>query len=542
MARHINISKKNIIVALIAISVLYCISPYIDKIYREAKNITITIENITPQGRGSEVWLAETTDTIKYYNLNNIDIDSEINGEAEYRDKDVYGYGYNFFISYGDNIGSKIKIETQKDSSIPIVFWKNPSGGIVKVSIDEYSTNIDLFAPGESGGEIVSIYPIKGEQNSGWMLKVIKIICLMLMFVIIYLIDKGLKVICKDYVLIKEKDNDNLGANRVIGIDIVRSIAVIFVISVHFFLGCQYYNMPLVGKSMFVMTWMRWLFLCCVPLFMMLTGFLKKNKTVDWKHYRTLKPILASYLIILVLKLIIDRYYHGISITLSQAIKSIISFEYAWYINMYIGIFILIPFLNIMWNQLDKNKKEILLISLISLTALSTVTNNMISNYWQSIYPITYYYLGCYLKDHEVRINKVINVSSILILVTLQAILTYGACGGGYFDWNLFGGYNCSYNGLVTIFLTLLIFILFQNVSLKNKWICKIIKCISECSLEIYLLSSLVVDQFIYSWIRNSIDTPRQWLEWFFVVIMLSLVISASLAIIIKRIVNKALK
>lgn len=51
---------------------------------------------------------------------------------------------------------------------------------------------------------------------------------------------------------------------------------------------------------------------------------------------------------------------------------------------------------------------------MLILTALTLVTNifnledytEIILNYWLSIYPIAYYFIGCYIKKFKFRIRK----------------------------------------------------------------------------------------------------------------------------------------
>ena len=53
----------------------------------------------------------------------------------------------------------------------------------------------------------------------------------------------------KDAMIKREKSTKE----RNYSIDLVRIIAIFSVISVHFFLNCQYYTVPLQGKKLFVM-------------------------------------------------------------------------------------------------------------------------------------------------------------------------------------------------------------------------------------------------------------------------------------------------
>ena len=59
-------------------------------------------------------------------------------------------------------------------------------------------------------------------------------------------------------------------------------------------------------------------------------------------------------------------------------ILSILDFSadsYAWYIEMYIGLFLIIPFLNILWNNLNDVGRKWLIITLLGLTALPSLLN-----------------------------------------------------------------------------------------------------------------------------------------------------------------------
>lgn len=62
------------------------------------------------------------------------------------------------------------------------------------------------------------------------------------------------------------------GLTRDTGLDVTRILAFLSVISVHFFIGAEFYKNQVVGEKMYVMTMIRTLSMTCVPLFMLLTG------------------------------------------------------------------------------------------------------------------------------------------------------------------------------------------------------------------------------------------------------------------------------
>lgn len=82
---------------------------------------------------------------------------------------------------------------------------------------------------------------------------------------------------------------------RDIGLDLTRIVAFISVVAIHFFLNSGYYNEPVVGKRMYIMTLGRTFFGICVPLFMLLSGYLMVNKSISIEK-KTLLNYYKKYL------------------------------------------------------------------------------------------------------------------------------------------------------------------------------------------------------------------------------------------------------
>jgi surface polysaccharide O-acyltransferase-like enzyme len=75
--------------------------------------------------------------------------------------------------------------------------------------------------------------------------------------------------------------------------DIIRILAFILVVSVHFFLNNDFYSQTVAGKRMFIMTLMRSFFIICVPLFITLSGYLLKNKKLKKAIIKELAKLLS---------------------------------------------------------------------------------------------------------------------------------------------------------------------------------------------------------------------------------------------------------
>ena len=119
---------------------------------------------------------------------------------------------------------------------------------------------------------------------------------------------------------------------REYGIDLLRCVALLFVTGVHSFLYNGFYYEKQIGFLMWGANSARWMFYCCNCLFMMLTGYLKCNKPLNRDYYRSLLPILVSYLLTCVRSFPIRHFLLGEALTLQEWVDKLVGFaNYSWY-------------------------------------------------------------------------------------------------------------------------------------------------------------------------------------------------------------------
>lgn len=339
---------------------------------------------------------------------------------------------------------------------------------------------------------------------------------------------------------------------RNINLDLIRCVAVIFVLSVHFYLKLGFYDTSCVGKRMWVLCLLRTLFITCVPLFLMLTGYLMNKKELSFSYYKGIKKTYSIYVLISIACLIFRTLYLHEEIGKRRMILEILDFtadNYAWYIEMYIGLFLLIPFLNILWNNLDGKKRKWVLLTLITLSTLPSFFNcwnflpadnggynTIFPDYWEGLYPFTYYFLGAYLSSKE-NSKKTWRLKSIIILVLMISFgsFTYiRSYSGNYEELS----YN-NYQGIQVVIMAFLIFKILLALPLQK--IPNIIKQgiskVSELSLGIYLASS-ISDKIVYPHLQEAIPNLVYKFEFLPVAVgctfLLSLIISLVADIIYK--------
>lgn len=324
---------------------------------------------------------------------------------------------------------------------------------------------------------------------------------------------------------------------RNINLDVIRCVAILSVISVHFFKWNGFYNRPVLGERMYCMTIMRNAFMICVPLFIILSGYLMSKKELSKKYYCGIVRILKIYIFSSILIYLFDKFYLKINIEWWRRLfqGTSVNIAYAWYVQMYIGLFLLIPFLNLIYNGLKNKKEKIVLISTLLLcTMLPTMFNIdyvIVPSWWKNIYPITYYYIGAYLREYNPKIKIWKNIVILLITIIVFGSFGYYRSYGVKLEW---AGYN-DWGGIQNVVNSVLVFILLLHINFEKIPVImkKMIVKISELSFGMYLVSYMF-DNIVYPKLNNYIsDMPRR-MEW--IVVTVPIVFLSSM--ILSRIMN----
>lgn len=167
------------------------------------------------------------------------------------------------------------------------------------------------------------------------------------------------------------------------GPDVVRMIAFMSVPAIHFFLNTEYYTTPVAGVRMYFMTVVLVACSVCVPLFMLLTGYLMSAKPVSIQKkeilgfYGKSKDLILTYILATMVILLYRGTVNREDIGFRGAVMNLLGYQqYSWYVNMYLGCVLLIPFLNLLWNSLStQESRRIWTAVLTVLTVLPSVFN-----------------------------------------------------------------------------------------------------------------------------------------------------------------------
>ncbi len=335
---------------------------------------------------------------------------------------------------------------------------------------------------------------------------------------------------------------EKLAKVRNINIDIIKCIAVFLVVSVHFCLHNGFYNTPISCPRMYVMTALRTFSMMCVPLFLLITGFLMYKKEFSTKFYVGLKRVLIPYTIISIFTLIVRILLtpHGFFDKINY-INGFIDFNligYAWYVDIYLGLFLLIPFINKMLS--NKKLDTVLLATLVFLTVLPTICSNptLIVSKWIEIWPITYYVIGVYIAKYiskaNIKIILPLFVFFMTLFIVMNCLMSHNAIWSVH-DLDTWGGLE---NTITSALFFILVLNIKFNLSDKVK---SFISYIASLSLGIYL-SSFIFDTIYYHYLNAHILNVTAKLEWYVVIVpavFISSIILASISDIIYKFIDK---
>lgn len=226
---------------------------------------------------------------------------------------------------------------------------------------------------------------------------------------------------------------------RDLNLDLIRAVAVFFTVGMHFMDNSGIYDLEIRGALPVLTAMLRMLFTACVPMFLMLTGWLCRGRTLSRRYYRSVVRILEIYLLSSVVCLLYRAFLAGEEIDLRYVFGSIVNFYasgYAWYVMMYLGLFLLMPFLNLMFSGLGTRRQRLVLIAsffvLSHLPSLLNIRLQLLSVWWKNLYPITYYFTGAYLAEYRPRVpaKKALGLlAALLPLCVLYNRIVYGAAG-----------------------------------------------------------------------------------------------------------------
>ena len=288
---------------------------------------------------------------------------------------------------------------------------------------------------------------------------------------------------------------------RNLNIDLIKVLAVFLVVLVHFFNRTGYYGLPSGSPLMLFATFIWSVAMACVPLFLIATGYLMKNAKYSKKFFTNLLRVVGYYAAAVMVLTITDKQAYGFGL-IRVFFENLFTFNhYSWYVNMYIGLYLMSPMLNAAFESLKTKKNQLIAIGgcLFLVTAPMTLAvfdsflgmqvpdylRKAAPNHWVVIWPFLYYFIGMFIrkygetKNHKIKNKYKIGLFFAIIFNTLlvRIISSKTFCP----EWGFLG--------VVLVSTFLFLTILNSKITIKNKIFNTVIQFISKNTLSVYLLS-----------------------------------------------------
>ncbi|MCQ2417664.1 MAG: acyltransferase [Oscillospiraceae bacterium] len=318
---------------------------------------------------------------------------------------------------------------------------------------------------------------------------------------------------------------------RYLGIDIIKILAFCLVVCVHFFLHTGYYSTQITQDFGLPQIFLRWVAYLCVPLFMITTGYLMRHKTLSRKYYFGLVRVLVIYVIISFISMYVKHRVYQETYSpwkISRLLLSYAGVDYAWYVEVYITIFMLIPFINAAYNAMGTKKKKLAMV--LTVIMLTTVSQSVylgndkanqirvfpgcyLGIYMVSYYPIAYYLVGMYIRDYPSQKRKWLwkllafegFIASIAVLGTNTLLHTAQSEQKTFLSWHF-----DNYGALPVFIAACCLFLILFDLRCSKPLIKKCFAVISNGTFAAYLFS-YIFDIFAYKKLFASYTTIQEY-------------------------------
>ena len=278
------------------------------------------------------------------------------------------------------------------------------------------------------------------------------------------------------------------------GLDLLRCFATLLVVSAHGFMSNSYTIRPQVGIAMWLGGSFRLMGRCSVGVFLLLTGYLQCRKT-DWRScYRGLSSVLLSYLLVSAISIPIRHFVFGDVQTLSTWMQRLFGYNgayYGWYVEMYVGLTLLTPFLNVGLKNMSNRMLFGFSVVLLFLSSLPGLTPwIVVPDFYKYLYPVSFYVIGAIFRRVQPQIKPLYG-----ILAALASALLMGAGTVLSTDGTFQSAMTWSFGDLGMVIVSVGLFVGMYRAKLPDS-VGRFLAFAASGSFGAYLLSHLLDAQF----------------------------------------------
>lgn len=275
------------------------------------------------------------------------------------------------------------------------------------------------------------------------------------------------------------------------GIELLRILAMLMVLGLHFINhGNVINNLEKISDlNKMLVILLEGMCIVAVNVFVLISGYNLYEK--KFNKNRIINIIIKVWIINLVMSFIMLIFN-----LVKLDIKSLIYFifpiltqEY-WFVNSYIYLLLLMPFINKLIKNMDKKEHQQLLIILLILNSIiSCITKNPValSSGYSLTWFINLYLIGAFIKKYKINIPKM--ESGMIYLINSFVLLFSFLLLYKIFNIDM-ARKLFAYNNILVLISSISLFLLFINIKIDTKSkISKVIRFFSKASFSVYIFT-----------------------------------------------------
>lgn len=311
------------------------------------------------------------------------------------------------------------------------------------------------------------------------------------------------EVYCIEKNFDKRKDNNEHNY----GIDLLRIIAMLYVVILHTLGQGGLLDVTSVGTKQYAFSWFIEIFaFCAVDIFALITGYVNYSDQKKKQNYSNYFVIWCQVVFYGVIVTLIFNFIHPEIVTKSDLFQVFfpITNNLYWYFTAYTGLIIIMPLLNAGIRVCSKETlKKLFIVLFVVFSIFDTVTNRFVfSKGYSFIWLVIIYLMGAIIKKCD--IGKNIKVHYALIGIILCCIIGwYWKIYGNtfyIFDIKVNNNFLVSYTSPVVLLSAMLYLITFSKIKF-NLLLKKIIAFAAPSAFAVYILN---VQKFIWQYVMKN--------------------------------------
>ncbi|MDE6303143.1 MAG: acyltransferase family protein [Clostridia bacterium] len=281
-------------------------------------------------------------------------------------------------------------------------------------------------------------------------------------------------VISAQPVLVKTKKPRNAS------FELLRIVAMLFIVSVHFYGFGGWQNVEGTA-NVFFMNLTRALFSPSVNIFVLISAYFmcsRDDMKIQWSKLGKLWLTVFFYSVLQYAVFTATGVYE---FEVNALLKTLfpISLGKYWFVSAYFVMSIASPFLNAIIKRLSKAQFSALFIAIVALAALQdagVMADNFPLNYgYNGIWFCLLYFLAAYIRKYDINLGTVAWVIGLIVFAGVTLVIT--------FVWHW-----ADYTSIVTVYMSVFIFLTAKKFSITSKPVSKIICAISPLAFGVYLI------------------------------------------------------